>query len=320
MRFGLLLYWLVVFVWPALALADQGYDAVVADALEAQAQGEFARSHALFEIAHRLSPNARTLRGMAVTSFQAGSFLSAVTEIDAALAHPVKPLDGELREGALALRAQAEAQLGRLTLRVEPPELSIVSLHVDQVASSLEAMPMLLAPGPHSVSVVVEGDLAQTQRLTIAKGAHHTLIVRFSPRPAAAPAPPASDETPVPASMTSPARPAQRVRSVLGWTSLALGAGAAATAVGVYVLGNARIREVRDACAAQPLGGCIPSDRAARLDALHLDRLERSVWGLTGVAIAAGVGAVGLFTWHAVERRRTQLALAPTGIIVSGRF
>ncbi|MFT3925573.1 MAG: hypothetical protein QM778_23740 [Myxococcales bacterium] len=103
---------LTVYRASGTALAqDSAYTRLVNEAILAQQEGAFARARQLFAEAHTLEPNARTLRGMGVSAFQAGDLRQAVVDLSASLEHPIKPLDDELRAAVMALLAEAQARL-----------------------------------------------------------------------------------------------------------------------------------------------------------------------------------------------------------------
>jgi hypothetical protein len=73
-----------------------------------------ARTH--FREAHALSPNARTLRGIGMASFEMADYPAAFDALDAALVNGERPLTDEQRVQVTELRERAHALFGRFTI------------------------------------------------------------------------------------------------------------------------------------------------------------------------------------------------------------
>lgn len=308
------------------ARAEQSYDELVGEAIVARDQGDLVRAHALFEAAHQLDGNARTLRGMAITSFQAGRYLRALHEIDAALRHPNKPLDATLRSSMAELRTRAEQQLAWLELTIEPAEAVPSALYVDELererATSLRYQ---LDPGEHTVRVAALGFVEASVRVQLAPGSDQRLAITLAREsvaaPAVLPAPVLPTPARPPAATSPPAIPRNPRRLRTSIALLSLGALTGATAGALYLTGRARLSGIVDACRDQPSGGCLQTERAARIEDAHFPRLERAIRGLAGAGAIVGVTGIALLTRDLRERRRAvRVSLLPHGFSVDARF
>jgi hypothetical protein len=299
--------WLIALLCAPVRAADD-YDSLLNRALAAHAVGEFEQAHALFTQAHALAPNARTLRGMGVASYQAGNMVRAVGELEEALAHPEKPLEGELRSAAQRLLERARAQVGMVELRVAP---ATAVLRVDGEAEARAvSVPLVLAPGSHRLHFSAEGHLEQQLELRIAPGAGQILSVRLVPAPPAV-AQAAARPPPGPADAS---RAAWQVRAA--WTTLGVAAGAGIVAGALFLTAHTRVARIADACAETAAQQCTTEERDAQLAHGRIDGLERGVNASLGVAGAAlVVGAGVLIAWRVRGKRGPRDAAASSRLL-----
>ena len=77
--------------------APPAYRGLVDTAIEESGAGRWAEARALFRQAHALYPNARTLRGIGMSSFEVRDYAECLRMLTASLTHPVNPLTEEQR-------------------------------------------------------------------------------------------------------------------------------------------------------------------------------------------------------------------------------
>ncbi|MET0284320.1 MAG: tetratricopeptide repeat protein [Polyangiales bacterium] len=173
------------------------YRSTVREALSEYHAKNFPEARALFEEAHRLYPNARTLRGLGMTLFELRSYRESVSFLKSALDSQVKPLDGGLRLETERLLTRAERFVGKLTIQVTPAETNVT---VDGNPVTLTSEPVVLDVGEHSFEFHAEGYLAESRSLYV-KGRESetwTVVLNKVAAPVvAAPAPvvPSPEET-----------------------------------------------------------------------------------------------------------------------------
>jgi hypothetical protein len=262
---------------PAAASNDD-YERLLDAALAAQEGRDYERAHALFAAAHALQPNARTLRAQGVASYGAGQIERAVRELEQALAHPVKPLDEELRQAVSELLARARAQLLEQTptLAVAPETPALAPIERDPPAAPA---------GP------VEKPSTDT---TDAPAPQGSMLESQADQPPSAKSA-AEDRLPRP----------RKAAWILGAAAL----GSLLTAGLVFRAGNARVEKIAQACGSSEIDGCSTAERDAQLQRAHLDRFETATNVLLGVSAAALVSSVTL-AWWSIPRGRSERSFA----------
>lgn len=102
------------------------YDALIEEGLSEFQLGNWTEAYTLFKRAHEGSPNARTLRGMGMTSYELKRYPRALEQLKAALVSTDKPLTAELRAHVEGLIERSSRLVGSLDLTVNPPEAIVV--------------------------------------------------------------------------------------------------------------------------------------------------------------------------------------------------
>ena len=152
---------LVLTLWMLNALAARvdaqpeeppAYRELVEQALAEYAAKNYDEAGTLFERAHTLFPNARTLRGMGMAAFELRQYDQSARHLEAALASTVRPLDGALRKETEALAARARAFVATLELRVSPAHANL----------SLDGAP--IAPGGGALATAANEPRAPSAR------------------------------------------------------------------------------------------------------------------------------------------------------------
>lgn len=184
----------------------------------------------LFERAHALRPNARTLRGLGLACYEAQQYVEAIGYFEQALVHEVQPLTPEMRDDVTRYLRQARQFVSRVELQIQPAS---AQLAIDARAAA--PLPpdgvVLLDPGPHDMRFAADGCETELRRV-LADG--HVIqlqvtlkstAITLTPQPPV-PAPPVS-----PIGITSQAHDPPRDANHLGpW--LVVGLSAAVTVAG----------------------------------------------------------------------------------------
>lgn len=170
------------------------YDATIERALSEYDAQNFEEALALFIKAHALSPNARTLRGMAMTEYELRRYVECITHAQQAIDSQQKPLTVWLRAQTQELLRNAQQYVSRVAVQIEPATAS-ASVMVDGVATALAADGSLtLQIGEHFVEVRAAGFESARRKLVLQGGDDQMLSFTLEAVPtaptAAEPAPP----------------------------------------------------------------------------------------------------------------------------------
>lgn len=193
MRHLLLITFLLTTFIPGASAQDDGagesetsietqYQDLIRRALAEMSDGRWREARALFRQAHELSPNARTLRGIGMVSYELQEYVNAIRELRRALADEQRALTDRQRVEVEALIAQAAQLVGTYDLSAIPEGASVT---VD--GHAIEPEPdgtLLLAAGEHEVHV--QGEQRWESRFTVRGGENEPLPIVFEE---AAPAP-----------------------------------------------------------------------------------------------------------------------------------
>ncbi len=212
---------------------ETSYRATVREALAEVNSGNWPEARALFERAHRIKPNARTLRGLGVTAFELRRYVQALRELRAALKDNRNPLTPEQRTEVADIIARAERYVGKLRVRTVPAN---AALRVDGVA--VEGRELALEVGDHEVFASAPGHRDARARVSVEAGATHALVLSLQPlqlKLTAATTPTRSDRDP------RLSEDGERSPSILGrwwfWTAVGVVAAGSAVTLGL-VLGS----------------------------------------------------------------------------------
>jgi hypothetical protein len=159
---------------PTTAAAQDGeppeseeYTRILREALQEYDARNYLEARALFTRAHDLQPNARTLRGIGMASFELREYVQSIRALEAALTHQVRPLTEEQRASVEDLMDRARTFVGRFQVRVAPPG---ATLYVDGAPAELGPDgSLLLDLGEHEVSVRCD-DCSTTSRSVAVRG------------------------------------------------------------------------------------------------------------------------------------------------------
>ena len=152
------------------------YLEVIQGALVEFEAGNYAEARVLFEQAHGMRPSARTLRGMALASFEMREYVRAEEELNAALVDVRQPLSEPQRKEALTLLLRLERYIGRLEVRPTPRAATII-LDGRKVSGEFK-----VELGKHELSVQAPGYRDHSRTITVEGGKHQLLEVTLLPK------------------------------------------------------------------------------------------------------------------------------------------
>lgn len=168
---------------------ESEYSALIESAVLEFEQEHYPEARALFERAHALQPNARTLRGIGKAAFEMRDYPAAWAALRASIASTARPLTPSMRTEAEELIGRCEAFVGRAVLRGEP-EGALVTVDGGEAVRD-ETGALLLAPGPHRFEIRVGGEPRVSQPIESVAG--RTLIVEVNQTAGSNPQGPAQD-------------------------------------------------------------------------------------------------------------------------------
>jgi hypothetical protein len=305
-------FFVPVLVVPALALAQHPagdppeYRPTVDAALAEFEAGRWAEARALFTQAHALFPNARTLRGIGMTSFELRDYPVALEALDGALASTTRALTEEQRAQVTALRDRARVFVGRYHLAPMPAgtEVFVDAVHVTIAGAwPLAEGTVVLGIGEHTIEARLAGHAPSVAHVLVRGGEEDTLGLSFT-EPARVDAPP--DETePEPRDRvpTVPPEPPPSGPGLAPW--ILLGAGGAALIVGAVLVGVGAEDEHTVESAPRSTEWASISDAFARAPVLE---------GVGGalLGVGAALATVGV-VWAVLGNgsTRTEVAIGP---------
>lgn len=306
--------------------ADPGntpaYRSLVEQALNEFKLENWPEARILFRRAHELNPNARTLRGIGVVSYEMRDYVPARVALTAALADTRQPLTAAQRKECEELLARTETFVAAYDLKLSPANLDLTVDGAPPVYD--EAGRLLLGFGEHTLKGSAEG--FESGSVTIAVQGGEKAAAELTLRPPAAEQPvaatlPVTPES-SPRAQTAPLAPVSLEREGgLRYTWVALGASAVlgGGAVGAWFVGERKFDQLKERCqrAASEGSGCAPGS----VDTSSVKRMERLTNGLMGASAASLVVAAILLPieWPR-ERRSIALDLSPRNVGVRGSF
>jgi hypothetical protein len=152
------------------------YQALIEEAVSEFAAGHFLEARALFRAAHNVMPNARTLRGIGVTSFELRAYDDAYRYLTLAMAETERPLTE-------AQNAEAQTLIERAARFVAIYETSALPEGTRVLIDGAPASPMsngkiVLALGRHDLEIRLDDRVGRAS-ITVAGGESGALPVDF---------------------------------------------------------------------------------------------------------------------------------------------
>jgi hypothetical protein len=133
----------------------QLYRELITKALQEYSLGHWPEARVFFTDAHALWPNARTLRGLGMASYEERSYVAAIGYLELAIVHKTQPLTSKLATEAQSILEQAKRFVTVLRIEVSP-EGARVTVD-DEPPKYRPDGSVLLDPGEHSVQVESPG-------------------------------------------------------------------------------------------------------------------------------------------------------------------
>jgi hypothetical protein len=169
----------------ARGAADSGresaeYRQLVQQALDEFQRGNWDEAAGLFSQAHKLSPSARTLRGMGLAAFEGRRYVDALRDLRAALESTVNPLTAEQRAEVTDTVSRAEHYVVPLELTVEP---SSAEVRINGAIQPDQEGPrqLVVDPGMLEVRASAPGYDVELRQLRMVSGTPQQVLLRLSP-------------------------------------------------------------------------------------------------------------------------------------------
>lgn len=292
------------------------YRELVDRALDEFKHKNWQEARVLFRRAHELSPNARTLRGLGIVSYEMRDYVQAIMALSDALVETRQPLTDAQRRECETLRARSRTFVGSYVLSLEPAHAE-VKLDGRPLVRDREGR-VLVAFGEHTLHVTAPGYQESNSRMVVQGGEQGELkIVLYRPTSVvAAPASKVEKNVDVPPAPVPPAAPrAEGSRFVGGglrYTWVALGASAAfgGAFAGAWFVGQQKVDDLEAQCDDMRRAG-VPC-RRGEVDTAEVQRFERlsnAMLGLTAGALVTTIVLASL-EWP----RERALAVGVSGV------
>jgi hypothetical protein len=155
------------------------YRQLVQQALDEFQRGNWDEAAGLFAQAHKLSPSARTLRGMGLAAFEGRRYVDALRDLRAALESTVNPLTADQRAEVTETVSRAEHYVVQLELTVEP---SSAEVRINGAIQSDQDGPRVLVvdPGMLEIRASAPGYEAELRQVRMVSGMPQQLALRLS--------------------------------------------------------------------------------------------------------------------------------------------
>ena len=167
---------LAVCVWSSVTRAQAGdsseYEQLVDKGIAEYRAGHWEESRSLFEQAHAINPNARTLRGLGLAAYEGRDYVACIEYLEEALADSRKPLTDKQRPALEKVIAEASSFVGRFTLQLEPAN---ATLEVDGYEAKAKSGVLLLNAGDHELVASAAGYRRLTRHIAVRGGRSGTL-------------------------------------------------------------------------------------------------------------------------------------------------
>jgi tetratricopeptide (TPR) repeat protein len=218
----------------AHADADAGepaeYRPLIEEALREYGNQHFEEAEALFQRAHQLFPNARTLRGLGLVAFERRDYADCIRLLREALEAAPRPLEGMLRTETEQVLRRAEGFVGSAWVELVPLD---AQLRVDGIATALLPQPLMLVVGDHHLEARRSGYVSDSQTITVRANGSVRVSMTLTPSPTPELLRSSDQAAPSTATSAPPSEARPWTRSPWLWTAagLVVAAGAAGAAI-----------------------------------------------------------------------------------------
>jgi hypothetical protein len=294
------------------------YHALVRQAVEQYERDNYDEAMVLFTEAHRLFPNARTLRGLGMVAYTMRDYVQAIPYLEGAIASRVKPLDPSLIVEAQATIQRARSFIGVLRVVLAPAD---AQLRVNGAAATLgKDGTLMLNSGAYEIEARAPGFQTSTRLVRIEPGSSLevdlTLLRDATPNVALSPAAPAPAPEVVANSepqISLETESAPSGKSVAPWIVVGV---SGAVAIGGGVLLGLALQDV------STVENTPPTTDWSKVESKYERTSALSTIGI--VMIGAGVAGVAAgLTWHFLERDESEkfaLDVSPLGVRLHARW
>jgi hypothetical protein len=289
------------------------YTSLISRGLAEYNLGHWSEARAFFGRAHTLRPNARTLRGLGLASYELRDYVAAIRYLEGALENADRPLTSEMRAAAQRQINEAESFVGHYKIRLEP---SSASLSVDGTTATYERDgSLLLNPGEHTLRADANDHEAVTRVLTVTGGERAELRLELRSVEQARSTDPFGRESPPvvrPSHAEAQSGSFFETRSAPQWVGIAL-AGGAVIGAGVGVTFG--VLALNENAAAKRHGGC-SADGCTTPDALAhrnsaVARADVATVSFIGAGVLLGAGLLTYLLGPGEERAKPRLEVRP---------
>jgi hypothetical protein len=164
---------------PGDGAAESAYRKTIGEGVAEYDAGHFEEARSLFRRAHETNPNARTFRGLGMTSFELRDYAAAVRNLSAALRDQRKPLSAEQRNAARELLERSRMFVDVYTLTLSPKDARVT---IDGHAPEFEPDGTLLFGfGTHALEARAQGKATRSLSFKVRGGERRELIVTLEP-------------------------------------------------------------------------------------------------------------------------------------------
>jgi hypothetical protein len=292
------------------AAEDAAYRGFVKDALSEYDAHHYEEARSLFRRAHQINPNARTLRGIGIASFDLRDYVAAARALSDSLADTRKPLTPEQRVHAQGLLERCRSFIDVYTLKITPADARVL---LDGRPPDFEPDgTVLIGLGTHNFEASKGGYVLRAFSLAVRGGERKELVVTLEAKMPDAKGAPVATGREAPLAMTR--APASRART--SWLIAAGGAGVLAAAAGAYWIFEAG---QLNTCRNHPQGvlcdneGAIKTDRNIAMAATLASGAAALTFAVIGILSGPSPAKVP-------QSRSLACGILPAGVSCSGRF
>ena len=293
---------------------DPAYRKAIKEGLAEFAALHFEEARSLFRRAHDINPNARTFRGIGMTSFELRDYVAAVRNLSAALQESRKPLSSEQRKNAQDLLERSRMLVDVYSLTVSPRDAFVL---IDGRAPELDADgTLLLGVGLHNLEVSAPDMLMRSLPIHVRGGERKELSVTLE-RDFVANAQPTAVTGIQQETQFKPTPKVVSNTTATAW--LLAGGGAALLAIGSGVYWALQESQL------QTCHHPAPGDSCDTEGALEIQR-NFAIGATLGVGAAAlTMGLIGVLSWHpappaAKKHSALDCTVSPFGVTCGGSF
>lgn len=282
------------------------YHVLVRQAVDQYERGHYEESKVFFSEAHRVFPNARTLRGLGMVAYTMRDYVQAIPYLESAIASKVKPLDPPLVVEARATVARARSFIGVVRVALVPADAKLM-VNASPATRAPDGT-LMLNPGKHEIEASAPGYQSSTRLVRVEPGAVLQVDLALPHENDDLVAVPRTEPAPEVVASTAPhmdarldAEPAQNsVDSVAPW--IVVGVSGAVAIAGGVILGVA-LHDVGVVESSKP------TTNWSEVEGKYQRTPTLSTVGI--VMIGAGIAGVATgLTWHFLEHDESeQLAL-----------